>query len=128
MGGSWEDPGYIFNTLFSKDPFNRDKYNGCRCVKSSDNNISLLKTVSNPSFNVINSKPVTDDVYNAYLSMFRYSKFNLELDNESPGRLGQYIGWQIVRAYANNNEVSFQDILTKKAEDIFNDSKFKPRK
>ncbi|MDP6133685.1 MAG: SUMF1/EgtB/PvdO family nonheme iron enzyme [Candidatus Marinimicrobia bacterium] len=78
MGGSWEDPGYIFNTLFSKDPFNRDKYNGCRCVKSSDNNTSLLKTVSNPSFNVINAKPVTDDVYNAYLSMFRYSKFNLE--------------------------------------------------
>ena len=29
-----------------------------------------------------------------------FSKFYLQLDNESPGRLGQYIGWQIVRAYA----------------------------
>ncbi len=57
-----------------------------------------------------------------------FSKFNLELDSESPGRLGQYMGWQIVRAYAQNNEVSLQDILSMNAEDIFNNSKFKPRK
>lgn len=57
-----------------------------------------------------------------------FSKFNLELDSESPGRLGQYIGWQIVRAYVENNEASLQDILSMNAEDIFNNSKFKPRK
>lgn len=57
-----------------------------------------------------------------------YSKFNLELDSESPGRLGQYIGWQIVKAYAKNNDVLMQDILSRDAEEIFNDSRFKPRK
>jgi uncharacterized protein YjaZ len=57
-----------------------------------------------------------------------FSKFNLELDSESPGRLGQYMGWQIVRAYAENNDVSLQEILSMNAEDIFNNSKFKPRK
>jgi gliding motility-associated lipoprotein GldB len=57
-----------------------------------------------------------------------FSKFNLELDGESPGRLGQYIGWQILRAYAKNNDTSLQDILNMNAEDIFNNSKFKPRK
>lgn len=80
MGGSWEDPGYIFNTLFNKDPFNRDKNNGCRCVKSSDNNLSLLKKVSNPSYNIINAKPVSKNVYDAYLSMYKYSKFDLEVE------------------------------------------------
>jgi gliding motility-associated lipoprotein GldB len=57
-----------------------------------------------------------------------YSKFNLELDGESPGRLGQYIGWQIVKAYAKNNDSTLQDILNMNAEDIFKNSKYKPRK
>ena len=58
-----------------------------------------------------------------------FSKFYLEeIDADSPGRLGQYIGWQIVRAYMNNNEVSLEDILVADSEEIFNKSKFKPRK
>ena len=57
-----------------------------------------------------------------------FTKFNLELDSESPGRLGQYLGWQIVRSYADNNDASLQDILSLDAEILFNNSKFKPRK
>lgn len=57
-----------------------------------------------------------------------FSKFNLELDSESPGRLGRYLGWQIVRAYMKNNEVTLQTLLKTNAEDIFNNSGFKPRK
>ena len=57
-----------------------------------------------------------------------FSKFYLELDAESPDRVGQYIGWQIVRSYMKNNEVNFMDMLQMNAEDIFNNSKFKPRK
>jgi len=58
-----------------------------------------------------------------------FSKFLLEgLDSESPGRIGQYIGWQIVRAYMKQNDVAFMDMLNTNAEDIFNNSKFKPRK
>ena len=57
-----------------------------------------------------------------------YSKFYLELDNESPGRLGQFIGWKIVRAYMENNDVPLQQMLGMPAEEIFNKSKFKPKK
>ena len=57
-----------------------------------------------------------------------FSKFNLELDGESPGRLGQYIGWQIVRAYAEKSDASLKEILNATAEDIFNNAKYKPRK
>jgi len=63
-----------------------------------------------------------------FLNAAPFSKFYLELDNESPGRLGQYIGWQIVRSYAKNNKVSLHQLLTTKAEELFNNSKFKPRK
>lgn len=58
-----------------------------------------------------------------------FSKFFLEeIDANSPGRLGQYLGWQIVEAYMNNNDVSLKDMLNTSTEDIFNNSKFKPRK
>ncbi|MGJ8592016.1 MAG: gliding motility lipoprotein GldB [Aquaticitalea sp.] len=55
-----------------------------------------------------------------------FSKFQLELDSQSPGRLGQYIGWQIVRSYMNNNEVSLNDMLQLDAMEIFENAKFKP--
>ncbi|WP_298498028.1 gliding motility lipoprotein GldB [uncultured Algibacter sp.] len=58
-----------------------------------------------------------------------FSKFYLEeIDADSPGRIGQYIGWQIVRAYMQQNDISLKDMLMKRTEDIFNNSKFKPRK
>ncbi|MBT8253832.1 MAG: gliding motility lipoprotein GldB [Bacteroidia bacterium] len=57
-----------------------------------------------------------------------FSKFNLELDRESPGRLGQYMGWQIVRSYMDNNDVEFKQLFNKNAEEIFNNARFKPRK
>jgi len=57
-----------------------------------------------------------------------YSKFYLELDNESPGQLGVYIGWQIVRAYALSSGETLDEIMQKPAEELFKASKFKPRK
>ncbi len=58
-----------------------------------------------------------------------FSKFYLEeIDNVSPGRIGQYIGWQIVRAYMKNNDVTFKEMLNKSTKEIFENSKFKPRR
>ena len=57
-----------------------------------------------------------------------FSKFYLELDNESPGRLGQYIGWQIVKSYMKKNDVSAMDMLKKDAKEIFKNAKYKPKK
>ncbi|GGW51716.1 gliding motility lipoprotein GldB [Arenibacter certesii] len=63
-----------------------------------------------------------------FLDPAPFSKFQLELDNESPGRLGRYIGWQIVKAFMDNNKVSLQEMLTLPEEALFKKSKFKPRK
>jgi uncharacterized protein YjaZ len=57
-----------------------------------------------------------------------FSKFYLQLDRESPGRIGQFIGWQIVKAYMNNNDVPFLDMMKKDAGEIFNKSNYKPPK
>jgi len=65
---------------------------------------------------------------NRFIADAPFSKFYLELDNQSPGKLGQYIGWQIVKAYANNTDVRPIDVLQKSPEEIFRKSKFKPKK
>ena len=62
-----------------------------------------------------------------FLEPAPFSKFGLELDNESPGRLGRYVGWQIVRAFMENNDVSMKQLLPMPAEEIFKKSNYKPR-
>lgn len=57
-----------------------------------------------------------------------FTKFYLEIDNESPGMLGRYLGWKIVRSYMKNNKVSVQQLMVADAEEIFRNSKYKPRK
>lgn len=57
-----------------------------------------------------------------------FSKFYLEIDNESPGRVGQWLGWQIVRSFMENNDVSLQEMLAMNAKMIFENSKYKPAK
>ncbi|MEC4112672.1 gliding motility lipoprotein GldB [Myroides pelagicus] len=57
-----------------------------------------------------------------------FSKFYLEIDNEAPGRIGAWIGWQIVRSYMKNNNVTLQELLTKSNDEVFQQSKYKPKK
>ena len=57
-----------------------------------------------------------------------FSKFYISEDKNSPGRIGQWIGMQIVRSFMANNNVSLSDLLLKNEEEIFKKSKYKPRK
>ena len=58
-----------------------------------------------------------------------FSKFYLEIDNDSPSKIGQWIGWQIVRSYAEEfPDVKLDKILSLPAEELFKKSKYKPRR
>ena len=57
-----------------------------------------------------------------------FSKFYLEIDNESPGMLGRYLGWKIVRAYMENNKTTVQQLMVIDADELFKNSKYKPKK
>tara|TARA_R110002049_G_scaffold104935_1_gene251616 strand:- start:3774 stop:4697 length:924 start_codon:yes stop_codon:yes gene_type:complete len=65
---------------------------------------------------------------NRFIADAPFSKFYLELDNQSPGRLGQYLGWQIVKAYAETTGEDIMKIMQTEPEEIFRKSKFKPKK
>ncbi len=68
------------------------------------------------------------DLYSRFLYPAPFSKFYLELDSESPARIGQYIGWQMIRQYMDKNKVSVQEMLSTRAETIFNKANYKPKK
>lgn len=57
-----------------------------------------------------------------------FSKFYLEFDKNSPGKIGSWFGWQIVQSYLKNNEVTLQQMLDTDNEEIFKKSKYKPKK
>ena len=57
-----------------------------------------------------------------------FSKFYLEIDNQSPGRIGRWIGWQIVRSFMKKNpEVKIEDLIFKPSEELFIKSGYKPK-
>lgn len=57
-----------------------------------------------------------------------FSKFYMGQDNLSPGRIGVWIGWQIVKSFMEHNDVSLQKLMQLNEEEIFKESKYKPRK
>lgn len=72
----------------------------------------------------------TDNQLDArFLDPAPFSKFRLELiDGESPGKIGRYIGWQMVRAYMDKNDTGLQQMLQLPAEELFRLSNYKPKK
>ncbi len=67
-------------------------------------------------------------LYDRFMANAPFSKFYIDIDKESPGKIGVWLGWQIVRAYMNNNNVTLQQLLQTDAEEIFKKSKYKPKK
>ncbi|QBN18802.1 gliding motility lipoprotein GldB [Flavobacterium nackdongense] len=66
---------------------------------------------------------------NRFINSAPFSKFYLEIDNESPGRVGAWIGWQMVRSFMKNNEaVPLEKMLQMNAKELFEQSKYKPKK
>lgn len=57
-----------------------------------------------------------------------FSKFFIDIDKESPGSIGVWLGWQIVTSYMKNNNVTLQQLLQLNADEIFKNSKYKPKK
>jgi len=55
-----------------------------------------------------------------------FSKFYLDLDNETPGRIGRYIGYKIVASYMTTNNVPLRTLLIQEGTTLFNNSKYKP--
>lgn len=65
---------------------------------------------------------------NRFINPAPFSKFYLEIDNESPGRVGTWIGWQMVRSFMKFNDVPLEKMLKMNTKELFEKSKYKPKK
>ncbi|WP_029489879.1 gliding motility lipoprotein GldB [Aquimarina agarivorans] len=57
-----------------------------------------------------------------------FSKFYLTIDQQAPDRVGEYIGYQIVLAFMEENNVSLQQLMEIDSKTIFEKSRYKPKK
>ena len=63
-----------------------------------------------------------------FLDPSPFSKFYLEIDNQSPGKIGRWIGWQIVKSFMKKNpEVKIEDLILKSSQELFIKSGYKPK-
>tara|TARA_B100001250_G_C19664822_1_gene728759 strand:- start:93 stop:1040 length:948 start_codon:yes stop_codon:yes gene_type:complete len=68
-----------------------------------------------------------DDLIDRFITPAPFSKFYLEIDNESPGKIGQWIGWQILRSFRKKNpSLKISDILNLSSEELFKKANYKP--
>ncbi len=63
-----------------------------------------------------------------FIDVAPFSKFYLSEDNNSPGRIGLWLGWQIVRSFMKENTISLQELLKITALDLLRKSKYKPKR
>ncbi len=65
---------------------------------------------------------------NRFIKNAPFSKFYLNTDQDSPGRIGVWIGYQIIKSYMSSNNISLEKMLSLDALTILNNSKYKPKK
>lgn len=68
-------------------------------------------------------------LYPRFLNKAPFSKFYLEIDNESPGEIGRYIGFRIVSTFMErSDDTTLQDMLMMGHDELYRSSGFKPSK
>lgn len=123
---------YYGKKLYLKDKFMPDASDAVK-LGFSDEEIEWVQTNEDPIWrNFIEQEYLykTDrELARRFLDPAPFSKFGLEeIDNESPGKVGRYVGWQIVRSFMKRNDVTTQQLLGVSAEEIFKKANYKPQK
>ena len=79
---------------------------------------------------IVGSRRLYDSGLDAYMMYFGDGPFTQAYSNDAPSRLGEFLGLNIVRAYASNHEdFNLQQFMQRKdLQDVFQDSGYKPKK
>ena len=79
---------------------------------------------------IVGSKKLYDAGLDTYMMFFGDGPFTQVYGNESPSRLGEFFGLNIVRSYmANHDDLNLQQLMQRKdLQNIFQDSGYKPKK
>ena len=92
LGGGWNEPVYMFNEADAQSPFSRSATFGFRCVKYVDSNpleTNLTAAIASRFRDYGKEKPVTDQVFSTYKSLYSYDRTDLKSVTESVDAIGK---------------------------------------
>lgn len=131
LGGSWDDPTYMFIDPDAQSPFLRASHIGFRCVKyiGPDSIPKIAFTaMPSPRRDITKVKPVSDELFRVYRSLYSYDKAPLDASAEPFGKDEE--DWTTERitysaGYGNERAVAYL-FLPKKAKPPFQTVLFFP--
>jgi len=76
LGGSWNEPVYMFQAALRMNPFDRSPANGFRCMKgrSGETAEELKASLDLPTNDFYKMERLSDEVFQEYKKMFSYGK------------------------------------------------------
>ena len=77
LGGGWNDPEYMFNDAYAQDPLDRSPTNGFRCIRyagSDGSRDALERSIDVPVRNLAGERPVSDETFRYYRSLYNYDR------------------------------------------------------
>jgi len=131
LGGAWDEPEYKFTDPDAQSPFLRASNIGFRCVKYIEpESIPKVATASLPSprRDLTKAKPVSNEIFQAYRSLYSYDKLPLNAAVEAFGE--DDVDWKVEKityaaAYGNESAVAYL-FLPKKGKPPFQTVLFFP--
>jgi serine/threonine protein kinase/dienelactone hydrolase len=113
LGGAWNEAVYMFSLLYAQSPFDRGANVGFRCVKYISKEV-LTKAITGPVINSVwnyrEEKPVTEEIFRVYRSLYSYDKTPLNavvesVDESDPGWRKERISF--TAAYGNERVIAY---------------------
>jgi eukaryotic-like serine/threonine-protein kinase len=107
LGGGWDEPGYMFEDVDARSPFERSPNFGFRCVKyGSANLVPEAATAAVPSLarDYKREKPASDELFRAYCGLYTYDKTPLHAVVESSDTTEHWRREKVTFAAAYGNE------------------------
>jgi dienelactone hydrolase/predicted Ser/Thr protein kinase len=93
LGGAWGSPTYLYADPEALSPFDRSPENGFRCVRNTGPlPAEAERPVKKLERDFSKYKPVSDDVFRAYLALYSYDKS--PLDAKVEGVVGETADWR----------------------------------
>ena len=79
LGGSWDDPTYMFNDPDARSPFDRGANFGFRCARYAPDQVTTraAQPVAPAGRDYSREKPVSDQIFAAYKSLYSYDRLPL---------------------------------------------------
>ena len=121
LGGSWQEPNYMFHGPDAQSPYERLETYGFRCVKSLGStpvSAAATEAISAAFRDYSSEKPVGDEIFRVFRNSFSYDKTELNADVEPVDATSADWRMEKVRfnaAYGNERVIAYLFLPKKSA-------------